>query len=193
VRAYPRHLGRAARELELGQLALDSFDEELHRIRVSYGFGLRSRLGQRQRLQRIGLLAGNSKRLAAGGQDRRPFRTREQDIHELRAAIQQMLAVVQDQQDLARLQMRAHRLGCGRACSFAHAECLRDRRRHQRGIADRRQFGQPYAIAIGVDDFGRGLQREPGLADATRADDRDQSLAGKQPLDLDDLTLASDE
>jgi hypothetical protein len=111
----------------------------------------------------------------------------------MRAAIQQMLAVVQDQQNLPRLQMRAQQLSRRRASSFGHAERLCDRSRDQRGITDRGKFGEPHAITISVDDLGGGLHRQPGLADTARAGDRDQPLPRKEPLDLDHLTLAPDE
>jgi hypothetical protein len=91
-----------------------------------------------------------------------------------------------------------------RVASWSHNDCesdhwplcyqdLRYRYWHQRRIGDRTEFHQPYAVAIRVDDFGRHLQCEPGLADATDADERHQPLARQQPLDLHQLALAADE
>ena len=80
-----------------------------------------------------------------------------------------------------------------RAGSFLHAKHLRHRRRHQRGITDRSELDQPHAVAVRIHHFGRRLQREPGLADAARAHERQQAFARQQPLDLHQLALAADE
>ena len=70
---------------------------------------------------------------------------------------------------------------------------MRDRRRHQQRIADRAELHLPHAIAVGVDHFGRHLQREPGLADPARSHERQQALTRQQPLDLHYLAFAADE
>jgi hypothetical protein len=86
-----------------------------------------------------------------------------------------VLAVVQDQQ-----QWRAFRCADSvsterRAGALRDPEHLRHRRRHQQRLADRAKLDEPHPVAVRVDHFGRRLQREPRLADAAHADDRQQS------------------
>ena len=61
------------------------------------------------------------------------------------------------------------------------------------GSASSAKLHQPDAVAIRIHHFGGHLQREPGLADAADADQRQQPGARQQPLDLDQLPLAADE
>ena len=104
-----------------------------------------------------------------------------------------MLAVVEDQQRLQRLEVRAQRLRERASRLFAHAQHLRDLVRDQRRIADRREIDEPDAVRIRVEHVGGDLQREAGLAETAHAEEREQARALEQLLRLGDFALAPDE
>ena len=113
-------------------------------------------------------------------------------MDELRRWFDQVLTVVQDQQQISRLQMRAKRFDERPAGLFAHAEYLGRLAGHDGGVAYGRQVDEPRAIAIGVEHIARDLQREPGLAQAADAKQCQQSRALQQRLGFLDFALASD-
>src|SRR5438270_5942351 len=94
-----------------------------------------------------------------------------------------MPTVVQDQQQLARLEMGAERVREGRAGPFLHAKHLRDRRRHQQWIVDRPELHQPDAVAVGIHHFAGHLQRKPRLANAACGNERQQAFTRQQPAE----------
>ena len=55
------------------------------------------------------------------------------------------------------------------------------------------KLDEPDTVAVSVHHFGRHLQRQPRLADAADADQRQQTGVRQQPLDLDQLTFAPNE
>ena len=76
---------------------------------------------------------------------------------------------------------------------LADAERVRHGLADERRIAQRRQLHEPDAIRILVKQRVRHLQRQPGLAAAAGADQRQQARGGQPLLDLRDLSLAADE
>ena len=159
----------AFRQPEGGLLQADALDEHLR------GFGARQRLeiaagrGQRQRRHRIDLLAGDLELLAAAREDANLRRGQQQRGGERGAGVDQVLAIVEQQQQTPRLEMTAERLREVDTGALAHAQHLRDRARHQRRIGDRAELDEPHAVGIRVVRFGRHLQREARLADAAHA------------------------
>jgi len=64
------------------------------------------------------------------------------------------------------------------------SEFSRLRRVIRHANRQRGQLDQPHAVGIGFQSFGRGLQREPGLAGAARPGERQQVGAGEQLPDF---------
>ena len=114
-------------------------------------------------------------------------------MNEFRRWFDQVLAVVQDQQQIPRPQMRAKRFDERPARLFAHTQDFGRFAGHDGGIAQGRQIHEPRAIAIGVQHVARDLQREPSLAEAADAEQCQQSSAPQQLLGFRDFTLAPDE
>ena len=63
-------------------------------------------------------------------------------------------------------------------------ERLRDRRQHELGVGERRERDEEHALRELLDELGRGLEREPGLARAARPGQRQQAhVLAPEPLD----------
>ena len=103
-----------------------------------------------------------------------------------------MLAVVEDQQQLARLEIGAERLHDRTARLFADAEHLRGLARDKRAVANRRQIDEPRAVAVAVEHIARDLQRQPRLAQAADSGQREQSGSSQESLGILDFALAAD-
>jgi hypothetical protein len=174
-------------------LLLRALDEQLHGFGTPHRFRVRGSVGQRQRGQRIGLLTRYAQWLTTGGHNRR-FRSRmKHGVGEARTSLQQVLAIVQQQQQLAALDSRAQGLQDRLPRRLMHAQHLGHRARHQRRIGQRGQVHEPDTVAVGGHHLSRRLQREPSLADAADTNKSQQACAGQQPLDVDQLPFAADE
>ena len=103
-----------------------------------------------------------------------------------------MLAVVEDQQQLARLEIGAERLHDRAARLFADAEHLRGLARDKRAVADRRKIDEPRAVAVAVEHVARDLQRQPRLAQPADPGQREQSGSSQESLGILDFALAAD-
>ena len=111
----------------------------------------------------------------------------------LRRRLDHVLAVVEDQQGTAVLEVRAHRLQQRPIGLLAHAEHLRRLADDQGRVADRRQVEEPDAVGKVVDLLRRDLQREAGLAQPAHAEQGQQARCAEQALDLLQLAIAADE
>ena len=89
--------------------------------------------------------------------------------------------------------MRAQRFDERPAGFLPHAEDFGRLAGHDGRVAYGRQVHEPCAIAIGLQDIARDLQREPGLAKAADTEQCQQSRAPQQMLGFRDFTLAPDE
>ena len=76
-------------------------DEEAHRLRLGNGLERRIHRGQRERVDRKQLFAAQLQRRAAGGQHLQRGAARQQRHHQVGCGIQDMLAVVQEQERVA--------------------------------------------------------------------------------------------
>ena len=85
-----------------------------------------------------------------------------------------MLAVVEDDEQLAVADELDERLDHGAARLLHDAEHGRDRLRNQPCIGDRRKLDEPDAVGIFVEHVGRDLQREPRLAETAHPEQREQ-------------------
>ena len=142
---------------------------------------------QRERGQPEGVFGGQAERLAARRQHAQPRAGRQQRADDVARGVEQVLAVVDHQQagpvaeqrraggqDVARDDVQVQRRG----------ERVRDRG----GVGDRGE--QHDGRGVGP---RRDLQRDPGLTDPARPDDRHQPVRGEQPVQGRYLLLAADE
>ena len=107
--------------------------------------------------------------------------------------LQDVLAVIEDQQQLLALEPLRNRLVDPAALLLAHAQRLGDDAGDQFRIADRREVDEPHAIGIAIEQLRADLHRQPRLANATRANQREQAVTVEQFFDLGDVVLAADE
>ena len=102
-----------------------------------------------------------------------------------------MLEVVEHEQQAP----VAHVCGEGFAAPDRHAEGLRDRRQDEIGVCQRSKRDEEDAVGKLVEELGRGVQRQPRLARAAGARQRDDPglRPAEQVGELLDLPLATDE
>jgi hypothetical protein len=170
----------ALRQREPGLLQLRARHEQLDRFGARERFHARCRLGQRQRQHRVHLLARNAQRFAARRDDADVGRGAQDRVRERRAGAHDLLAVVEDQQCLARFQMRAQRVRERFSRLLAHGEHLCRFMRDERRIADRREIEEPDAVGVRIEHVGGDLQREPRLAEPAHAEEGEQPAALQQ-------------
>ena len=150
-------------------------------------------LGFRQAGHPPGDFVGAAQRLAARGQDAHAGPGTQNLLGQAGTRVDQMLAVVKNEQRLARGQVRDQRLQ-GRARSGdRHADGQRRRLRHERGVAEARQIDEPSAIGQLRQRVGGGLERQPRLAAAPGPGERHEPGALQQASDLGALALTADE
>jgi hypothetical protein len=162
----------------------------LHGLRPRQRFDARRRRRQRERQHRIHLLARDAQRFAARRDDPDIGRGAKQRIGERRACAHHLLAVVEDQQALPRLQVRAQRVGERLAGLLAHGEHLCRLVRDERRVADRREIEEPDAVGIRIEHVGGDLQREPRLAEAAHPEERQEAAPFEELGRLLELALA---
>ncbi len=136
-----------------------------------------------QRQQR---LAGQPERLPAGREHRDAGTFGQQGADQRRDGVDDVLAVVQHQQQLAveRGDQATDRVGGGAERRLPHAERAEDRRRHLVGNGG--QVHHAHLAAAQRSAGGDRLEREAGLADAAGAEDGDQPgvAVGGEPFQL---------
>ena len=173
-------------------MPLRPFDEKAHGIRALGRFRVPGRIRKRQRIEQISPLSVYLQWFPAGRDDREPRGVSQQREDQRGADRQQVLAVVENQHQLAPLQKSAQCIDERLTGVLAHAQDLRYLGRNQRRIEQRAEVDEPHAIAIGVDEIGASLQRQTRLADPADTDERQQSTLGEQSLDVRQLALAAD-
>ncbi len=104
-----------------------------------------------------------------------------------------MLAVVEHEQELARSEVSGDRVHQGATRERAQIERLRDGVGNVGALADRIELDEDRAVGMHVLAVARELEREPCLARATRAGEREQAGTPEQRPQLSELVLASDE
>ncbi len=97
-----------------------------------------------------------------------------QEVIERGGGLDHLLQVVQDEQRLARAQMRRELLDQGPVARVAQAERLGHRRHDESGIADRLQRDEADAVGEPVLRLTGDFEGEAGLADAARPDQDDE-------------------
>jgi hypothetical protein len=108
-------------------------------------------------------------------------------------SIDHLLAVVDDQHQLAGLQVRGQRLDERAPRLLAHAQDARSLARHQPLVANGLQIDEPHPVRVRVHHRRADLQREARLAEPPHAEQSQQPRPLQHVLDLVALALASDE
>ena len=137
-------------------------------------------------------LAGNVERRAARGEHRDGRARCEQGGGNLRAGVEEVLAVVEDDQRPLRTQpandaAEAVDAVFGEECSSA------DGAGDERRLGHGREIDPPHTVGEGLGDLGGHLLGEPGLARAPEAGERDQPVLEDEPRDGVDGVEATDE
>ena len=104
-----------------------------------------------------------------------------------------MLAVVEDEQELARGQFRGDRIDQGAAGERPQVERLRDRVGHACAFTDRVELDEDGAVGERVLAAPGELEGEPRLARAAGAREREQARASEQRPQFGELVLAPHE
>ena len=132
-------------------------------------------------------------RLATGGEDDDVRTRREDAIDQLGGRVEDVLAVVEDEQHVARPQ-RVGELIERRAARIERDETrARDRRREAVAVLERREIGEERAARMVRLLPARDLDREPGLAGAPRSGQRDEAVIQQEAAHRRDVVAASDE
>ena len=110
-----------------------------------------------------------------------------------RTGVNEVLAVIQEQQHLARLTVVAQLIQQGTQPFVAHAQRRGDGLRDQVRVCQPRQVGEPDAITKVLREPACHFQAEPRLARSAGAGQRQQPGGIEQAGDLPHLALAANE
>ena len=152
-------------------------------------------------------LPGDAKRLPACRHDPQPGAVGEQCVRQVGARVDEMLAVVQDQQGAGVGQPLKQPGACvaaggplcpvGQQARFPQADRAEYRLRHVGGVGDRREFGEPDPVRRVIDcavPYHCGdLGGQPRLARTAGADQGDETAGLQRLSHPGDLVRAADE
>ena len=178
------------RKAGLGQAG--AVDEEPHRFGRLQGRRVRRRW-QRQRAHRQHLLTGHAQGLTAGGQQCQLRTAVKQRLGDCGGGVDQVLAVVQHDEGAPLCQVGAQAVNQRRLRLLAHTQHRRQRGGDALRLAQRRQIDKPDAIGEGRHLLLRQLQRQPRLAAAADARQRQQAGLQQQLRALPQAGLAANE
>ncbi len=164
-------------EGEGGDYGLCPDDEELHRGRSPDPVHGRRVIGVGEREGRHPVLAlvRDLQRFAAGGEDAERGAGSEELIRKRGTGVDQVLAVVEDEQGGPVREERTHVCDGWMRRRFVQPEEGGHGAGDERGIDDWRQFDQPNPMGKGRGEIGCELGRESGLAAAADAREREQA------------------
>ena len=148
---------------------------------------------QGKRRDAVHVLARDPERLATRREDLDGRARLDQPLGQLRRGIEDVLAVVEDEQQRLLADGIDECLQRGPAWFLPYLERRRDARGDELWIRERCQLDEPHARAGPVEERRSGLQGEPGLAHSARAGDRHDAGTVQQSAQLPELTLASHE
>jgi hypothetical protein len=104
-----------------------------------------------------------------------------------------VLAIVDHEQRVAGGERGDKRAVDGGGALLRDADRLGNRRGDHRRVCYVDQIHEPHPLTAGRGEFGRDAQRQPGLADATRAGGGDQAVFGERCSQHRPLAGATDE
>jgi transposase len=149
--------------------------------------------GHRQRRHRHQMFPDDAQRLPAGGQHPQPRRRAQQQPHQLRACLQHVLTVVEQQQQLTAAQELNQDLGDRPVGLVVEVQRLHHGVSDQLRSAHRRQVHLPHPVDEGPANIGGHPHRQASLARPTRPGQHHQPRRSQQPSDLRDLLTAAHE
>src|SRR2546428_3277950 len=114
-------------------------------------------------------------------------------LDEIRARSHEVLAVVQEEQEVSSSDGIHERGDEGPAWLLSYAERGRHLPRNERRVGDRREFDKPDAVFEIVEHVSCKLQRQSRLACAARSGEGHEPLRTHDPRQLGQLSLAADE
>jgi hypothetical protein len=132
-------------------------------------------------------------RLPAGGQHAQVARRPQQPVGELGDGVDQVLAVVQQEQHTPAGKVLGQHVGGRPAGLLDQAERAGDGLGQQRLVAEPVELDQPHPAGEGPAVLPGDAQREPRLADPAHPGHRHQTGGRQQPLHLGHLVAAADE
>jgi hypothetical protein len=144
---------------------------------------------QRQRQDRVLVLAAQPKRLPTRDQHRE-LRAGREEVGDHGRGRQDLLEVVEQQQDRSRPQVLLDGVHDRAVIDVPHAEDLRDGRRHERRVRDRGQLDQEHPMLEVVQEVGGDLEAQARLPRPARPRERHEPRAVlEQPADLGQLAF----
>ena len=141
----------------------------------------------------VDTLPVDAQRLAAGRQQRQVRAIAQQRVGQLGTRPDQVLTVVQHHQQAPPAHGLHNRLDHRTARLQAHPQHIRHRHRDQVRVTERRKIGEPHPIPRLVQQPGRHLQPQPGLARPARTGQRHQPRLTHQTVHRGQLHLPADE
>ena len=137
-------------------------------------------LRQRQRPQRPDPLTVDAEPLPAGGQDPHPPTRPQDSLRDAGHSIEEMLAVVENEQHGPGFQELDEQLECHRARSMRYAQGGHDDLGHVVGPIDGGQLAEPHTIGELGQQPRRHVHRQAGLADTADTGHRHQPTGQQQ-------------
>ena len=134
-----------------------------------------------QRRDTIDAFAFDPQRLSAGRQHGRARTNAHHRFHQLGRRIDDVLAIVEDQEEPLSSDGPSDGLGGNLDAAELEAKDARDHGRHQIGIGQRGQLDQPSVAPKGREQGAGDFQRERAFADSTGPGQRDHSI-GRQKI-----------
>jgi hypothetical protein len=182
-------------DLETRVDQLRAIDEELCRFVLRQGLWRLHllQMGKRERRHSVRLLSTNAESFPAARDNRHLRALPHKRVGQPRAAVEQVLTVIEQQQQPLILEMLGERLDDWLALRFPHAEHRRHRLWHETRVRERREFHEPGAIRELFERVGGNLQAHPRLAAAASARERQQAGLGNQRLQLRQRLLTPNE
>ena len=141
----------------------------------------------------VDVLPGDAQRLTAGGEQHDVRAAPEESVRQLGARIDDVLAVIQQHQEAAPPDGVDEGVGRWPALVHWYAEHVGHGDRDEFRVLQGREVHEPYSVARAIQEPRCELEREPGLARATRASERHETRSCNQPAHLAELSLAADE
>ena len=141
--------------------------------------------------QPVHVLVGHSQHFLAGDKEANVGGLGNCGIDECRDALEDLLAVVQDEQQTSFGDHRKDGLRGATAVADLHAERMRHGRRHERVVGNGRELDPADAAGKLVARGSGDSLREACLADPARAGDGDRPVRREQGLDAEHVVVAT--
>src|SRR5215212_2340446 len=117
----------------------------------------------------------------------------EKRVYELSTSLDEMLAVVQDQQEILFPQVAYERVDERAIRLLAYPKHVSHDLWYEFGLRERGQLHEPCPVRVGRCEVARHLQSEPCLSAPASSRKREHSRHGQGALDLDQFVLPTDE